>query len=119
MIDELAKLRGDIAEDNIRKKVNDGIYFVSYHAQQRMAEREIEIEKVIECILKGNRIEDQIGNNGNDFKVLFQEGNSEKPEVYTVVADRDIPVIVTVCKTKDEVWEYVGNLLKRREKHKY
>lgn len=118
MIYELAKLRGQIAEDNIRKKINDGIYLVSYHAQQRMAEREIEIEKVIECILEGERIEDQIGNEDNDFKVLFQEGNSERPEVYTVVADRDTPVIVTVCRTKDEVWECVGNLLKRREKHK-
>lgn len=118
MIDELAKLRGKMAEDNIRKKVNDGIYVVSYHAQQRMAEREVEIEKVIECILEGKRIEDQIGSELNDFKVLFQEGNSNKPEIYTVVADKDKPVIVTVCRTKDEVWECVGNLLKRREKHK-
>lgn len=62
MIDELAKLRGQIAEDNIRKKINDGIYLVSYHAQQSMAEREIEIEKVIGCILEGKRVEDQIGN---------------------------------------------------------
>lgn len=31
---------------------------------------------------------------------------------------RDIPVIVTVCRTKDEVWECIGNVLKRREMHK-
>lgn len=29
MIYELAKLRGQIAEDNIRKKINDGIYWLA------------------------------------------------------------------------------------------
>ena len=55
-------MKVQIAEDNIRKKVNDGIYLVSYNAQQSMAEHEIEIEKVIGCILEGKRVEDQIGN---------------------------------------------------------
>ncbi|MCT8975110.1 DUF4258 domain-containing protein [Clostridium sp. CX1] len=118
MIDELAKLRSVMAEKNIRQKVSEGYYVVSTHAHNRMAERRIPEEKVIECITEGKSIEVQIGKEINDFKVLFQEGNKEKPEVYTVVADRERPVIVTVCRTKDEVWECVGNVLKRREMHK-
>ena len=118
MIDELAKIRGEMAENNIRQKVKDGYYVVSMHASERMAERKIPEEKVIECITEGENIELQIGKEANDFKVLFQEANNEKPEVYTVVADRDKPVIVTVCRTKDEVWEYVDDVLKRREMHK-
>jgi hypothetical protein len=82
-----------------------------------MGERKISLENVISCITEGENIEVQIGNEIDDFKVLFQEGNIEKPEVYTVVADRDIPVIVTVYRTKDEVWECIGNVLKRREMH--
>lgn len=118
MIDELAKLRGEMAENNIRQKVTDGHYVVSKHAQDRMAERKISLDKVIHCITEGENIEVQIGNELNDLKVLFQEGIKDKPEVYAVVADRDIPVIVTVCRTKDEVWECIGNALKRREMHK-
>lgn len=118
MIDELAKLRGKMAENNIRKKVTDGYYVVSKHAHDRMAERRVTLEKVINCITEGENIEVQIGNEIDDLKVLFQEGNKDKPEVYTVVADRDVPVIVTVCRTKDEVWECIGNVLKRREMHK-
>ncbi len=83
-----------------------------------MAERKVPLEKVISCITEGENIEVQIGNEIDDLKVLFQEGNKEKPEVYTVVVDRDIPVIVTVCRTKDEVWECIRNVLKRREMHK-
>lgn len=118
MIDELAKIRGVMAERNIRNKVAEGYYVVSSHAFDRMAERKIPEEKVIECITKGKNIEVQIGKESSDLKVLFQEGNKERPEVYTVVADRDKPVIVTVCRTKDEVWDYVGDVLKRREMHR-
>ncbi|MFW0892651.1 DUF4258 domain-containing protein [Clostridium perfringens] len=115
MIDDLAKFRSMIAEENIRKKVSEGKYFMSSHALNRMSEREIPEDKVIECIINGKNIEAQIGKEINDFKILFQEGNKEKPEVYTVVADRDIPVIVTVCRTNSEVWECVDSILKRRE----
>ena len=118
MIDELVKIRGAMAENNIRQKVKDGYYAVSMHAINRMAERKISIEKVIECIKKGENIEVQIGKDSNDLKVLFQEASEDKPDVYTVVADREKPVIVTVCRTKDEVWEQVDNVLKRREMHK-
>lgn len=118
MIDELANLRSVMAEKNIRQKVYEGYYIVSKHAHDRMRERRIPEEKVIECITEGKNIEVQIGKEANDFKILFQEGNEEKPEVYTVVADRERPVIVTVCRTKEEVWECVDNVLKRREMHK-
>lgn len=118
MIDKLTKLRSEMAENNIRKKVSEGNYIITTHAHERMAERKITEEKVIECITNGVNIETQIGKKINDFKILFQEGSKEKPEIYTVVADREKPVIVTVCRTKNEVWECVNNVLKRREMHK-
>lgn len=118
MIDEFAKLRSEMAENNIRHKVTEGHYVVSKHALDRMSERKVSLDRVINCITEGENIEVQIGNELNEIKVLFQEGNKDKPEVYAVVADRDIPVIVTVCRTKDEVWECIGNVLKRREMHK-
>jgi hypothetical protein len=118
MIDELAKIRGTMAQNNIRQKVKVGYYAVSKHASDRMAERKISLDKVIECITEGENIEVQIGKEIDDLKVLFQEGNKGKPQVYTVVADREKPVIVTVCITKNEVWEHVGDVLKRREMHR-
>ncbi|WP_061313620.1 DUF4258 domain-containing protein [Clostridium botulinum] len=118
MLDELAKLRFEMAENNIRQKVRDGYYVVSNHALSRMAERKVSLNKVINCITEGENIEVQMGKEIGELKVLFQEGSKDKPEVYTVVADRERPVIVTVCRTKDEVWEHVGNVLKRREMHK-
>ena len=119
MIDELTKIRGAMAEENIRQKIKVGCYAVSQHASDRMAERKISLEKVIECITEGENIEVQIGKEVNDLKVLFQEGNKEKPEIYTVaITDREKPVIVTVCRTESEAWEHVGNFLKRREMHK-
>ncbi|MDU5723267.1 MAG: DUF4258 domain-containing protein [Clostridium butyricum] len=118
MLDELAKLRFEMAENNIRQKVKEGCYVVSNHALDRMAERKVSLDKVINCITEGQNIEVQIGKEIGDLKVLFQEGSKDKPQVYTVVAERERPVIVTVCRTKDEVWEHVGNVLKRREMHK-
>ncbi|NKF08279.1 DUF4258 domain-containing protein [Clostridium gasigenes] len=107
-----------MAENNIRQKINKGDYIVSKHAMDRMSERKIPLEKVINCIAEGKTIEVQIGKELNDIKILFQEATKDKAEVYAVVADRDKPVIVTVCRTKGEVWEHVGNVLKRREMHK-
>lgn len=72
MIDELAKLRSAMAEENIRQKVSVGNYIISKHAHERMAERKILEEKVIECITNGVNIETQIGKSINDLKILFQ-----------------------------------------------
>lgn len=118
MIDELKEFRGQMAEDNIRKNVKLGNYRVSNHAHMRMGERKISTEKVEECIINGKSIEYQVDKKIDGFKVLFQEEKKHKPEIYTVVADREVPIIVTVCRTKEEIWEYVNDVLKRKEMHK-
>jgi hypothetical protein len=106
-----------LAEKLIRARVNEGYFDVSPHALQRMAEREIDIEKVLECILQGQTIEFQRDRATDDIKVLFQEATEKTPEIYVVVVALDTPLVITVCRTKDEVWECVANVLKRRGRY--
>ncbi|KRQ86294.1 hypothetical protein ABG79_01917 [Caloramator mitchellensis] len=104
-----------LAEKMIRKKVIEGNFDVTEHAVKRMAEREIDMDQVLDCIIRGKTIEFQTDRRTNDIKVLFQEATASKPEVYTVVAALDTPLIITVCRTKEEVWECINNVLRRRE----
>ncbi|EKQ55446.1 MULTISPECIES: DUF4258 domain-containing protein [unclassified Clostridium] len=106
-----------LAEKMIRKRVSEGDFDFTNHAIERMSEREIDIDKVLECIIKGKTIEFQTDKRTNDIKVLFQEATDKSPEVYTVVAALETPLIITVCKTKDEAWECIDNVLKRRGKY--
>jgi hypothetical protein len=98
----------------VRQKVQEGDYYISAHAHQRMSEREIEQEKVVECIIRGEILEFQDGKNADNIRVLFQEATGKTPEIYVVVALSDQPIVVTVCRTKEEVWENVDNVLRRR-----
>ena len=102
----------------IRKKVREGNFDLTKHALERMTEREIEIESVLECILDGKVIEFQKDRKTQDLKVLFQENSDGKAGIYTVVAALDTPLIITVCKTKEEVWAWIDDILKRREAHR-
>jgi len=106
-----------LAEKMIRKRVSEGDFDVTDHAFERMSEREIDIDKVLECIIKGKTIEFQTDKRTNDIKVLFQEATDKSPEVYTVVAALETPLIITVCRTKDEAWKCIDNVLKRRGKY--
>lgn len=106
-----------LAEKLIRKRVSENCFDISAHAHRRMAERQIDIEKVQECILKGNIIEFQEKKETKDIKVLFQEATVKTPEIYVVVAALDTPLIITVCRTKDEAWECVDSVLKRRGRY--
>lgn len=105
-----------LADKYIRKKVSEGEYDFTKHAMDRMSERKIDIEKVLDCILRGKTIEVQSDKKTNDIKVLFQEATDGRPEVYVVVASIETPLIITVCRTKKEVWECVDNVLQRRER---
>lgn len=108
-----------LAEKIIRKKVSEGEYNFTLHAMDRMSERKIDIEKVLDCILRGKTIEFQSDKKTNDIKVLFQEVTDERPDIYVVVAAMETPLIITVCRTKKEVWECVENVLQRRERFSY
>lgn len=104
-----------LAEKIIRKKVSQGNFDFSRHALERMAEREIEYDKVIDCIIDGKAIDFQNNKGAGDIKVLFQEATDKEPEIYTVVAASETPVIITVCRTDKEVWKCIDNVLMRRE----
>ena len=104
-----------LAEKWIRKRVSENCYDVSKHAQKRrMAERQIDIEEVIECILQGQTIEFQLDKETNDIKVIFQEATSENPEIYVIVVALDTPLIVTACRTIDEDMGMCGWCFERR-----
>ncbi|GAA6383533.1 hypothetical protein I2900191A2_21790 [Intestinibacter bartlettii] len=106
-----------LAEIIIRKNVEEGNYEITDHALQRMNEREIDIEDVETCIIKGETIEFQQDIETNDIKVLFQEHTDETPEFYVVVkCSYDMPSIITVCRRDNEVWECINNILHRRER---
>lgn len=82
-----------------------------------MAERQIDIEKVLECILEGKTIEVQKDRVTDDIKVLSQEATDKTPEIYVVVAALDTPLIITDCRTKGEAWECVDSVLKSRGRY--
>lgn len=97
---------------------NNKINF-SAHAIQRMGERKIRKNKVLHTIIYGEVIEQQDYTNlkNSDIKVVFQEECEDVPEMYVVVAACAIPEVITVCKTNEEVWDYVKGRLKRRKKY--
>jgi len=104
-----------LAIQYIRKNVQKGCLDYTQHAMERMHEREIECSKVIDCILKGEVIEVQ-NFVEQDIKILFQEPTKNTPKFYTVVAAAyPRPVVVTVCNSKNEVWEYVNGTMRRRQ----
>lgn len=104
-----------ISEKWIRTCVREGLVDYSGHAKCRMLQRQIDDEKILNCILYGKVIE--IQKQFEDIHVLFQEATNECPEIYVVVAaSYPYPVIVTVCRTMDEVWEFCNGILKRRKK---
>lgn len=104
-----------IPEQWIRECVQKSWLDYSGHAKCRMIERQIEDSKIIECILYGKVIELQP--QFEDVHVVFQEATETKPEIYVIVAAaHPYPLVVTVCRTIDEVWECCNGRLKRRKK---
>lgn len=106
---------GGFPEQWIIGCVQKGWLDFSDHARQRMIERSIEKEQIVECILRGKVIELQT--QFKDVHVLFQEPTTGKPEIYVIVAAAyPFPLVVSVCRTEEEVWEYRDGYLKRRKR---
>lgn len=106
---------GDIAVQYLRQKVENNKLTFSKHARKRMGERKIKYNDVEKAIIEGEPIERQ--EFGEDVKVLFQEATDNIPECYVVVATAyPTPVVVTVCRTKDEAWECWNGILRRTKK---
>jgi hypothetical protein len=79
-----------------------------------MRKRCIRHEKVFECAEKGRYIEHQ--QHGRDVKIVFQEPNENCPECYVVIAASiPMPEVVTVCRTKEEVWIFLNGIIKRKQ----
>lgn len=97
----------------LRKAAKERTYIISKHALQRMGERNIAEEDVNKCAAEGEVMEVQ--KHERDVKVLLSGVDADGKEFYLVVALRyPRPVIVTVCRFREEAWEDLGPFKKRR-----
>lgn len=90
-------------------------YTISTHAFQRMGERAITEEDIVQCAAQADItriLETQY--HGRDPKIVVQGVDSEGKEFYMVVASADPPVVITVCRFIDEVWQELGQCRIRR-----
>lgn len=88
-------------------------YIISQHAFRRMGERGIAEEDILRFALEGEVLETQ--DHGRDLKVLVQGVDGEGQGFYMVVAlSFPRPVIVTVCRFREDAWEDLGPFKKRR-----
>ena len=80
-----------------------------------MGERKISVDQVYEAVIHGQIVEKQHSPNYPDIHIIFQAITIPMPSYYIIVAvSQPNPIVVTVCNTKDESWEYINGLLKRR-----
>lgn len=78
-----------------------------------MGERNISDDDVQRCLLEGQYIEHQ--DHGRDIKYLMQSECDDGSTFYMVVAStQPRPVIVTVCRFRDEIWEDLGPMKRRK-----
>lgn len=97
----------------LRSAAKRRIYTISSHAFQRMGERAITEEDIEKCGLEGQVLEEQ--DHEGDVKLLVQGIDSEGEFFYMVVAlAYPRPVIVTVCRFREEAWEDLGSTKKRK-----
>lgn len=88
-------------------------YIISKHAHIRMGERNVSDDDVQRCLLEGQYLEHQ--DHGRDIKYLLQSECGDGSTFYMVVASaQPRPVIVTVCRFRDEVWEDLGPMKRRK-----
>lgn len=105
MIDNIIK---NICEHAKHKRL-----FFTEHAILRMNQREIRDTQVYDCIVHGKFVEKQF--HGKQIKIIFQPNTEGIPPYYVVVANTSTyPLVITVCLTYAEVWEYMDGLLKRK-----
>lgn len=107
-----------IPDQYIVSCVRKGELYYTPHALEQMANRKISTDDVCEAILNGLPIEQQ--DHGRDIKIVFQpRPKGGIPKFYVVVAAAyKQAVVVTVCLTRKEVWEFLGNFTLKRKKRK-
>lgn len=107
LIEEFSEEKDYITESTKRQSL-----YYSKHAIERMCQRGIEVEDVESSAALGNPIEKQY--HGKDIKFLFQEPMSQNPQYYSVVALAVPPLVISVCHFKEDVWEMVDGIMKRK-----
>lgn len=101
-----------IAEKYIRENAKKQNLFFTEHALIRMNERKIRDYQVYDCAANGKFIEAQ--DHGRDIKIVFQEIDSGDALYYVIVAACNPPTVVTVCSTKQEVWDYLDGFFEEK-----
>lgn len=104
-----------IPDQYIIALVRNGNLKYSEHAQQRMAERKIDVDDVCNAILNGEVVELQ--DHGRDIKVLFQPATKEKPDYFVLVAAAyEQPEVVTVERALEDVWKFLDSYAIRKRR---
>lgn len=86
------------------------------HALERMDERQIEADAVVEAIVSGHEIEVQLVTDLDpDIRVLLQEAGGVSFYVVTICRNMSC-VVLSVCRTWEESWEVVKDVLRRRNR---
>lgn len=103
----------NLQEAYLRSAASQRSYVISRHAFQRMGERGITEEDIERCGRAGQVLERQ--GHGGDVKLLVQGTDGEGEVFFMVVAlAYPRPVIVTVCRFREDVWEDLGSSTMRR-----
>ena len=103
----------NLQEAYLRSAASQHSYLISRHAFQRMGERGITEEDIERCVREGQILEKQ--DHGGDVKLLVQGTDGESEVFYVVVAlAYPRPVIVTVCRFREDVWKDLGSGTRRR-----
>ena len=88
----------------------------THHALERMDERLVEADAVVDAIASGHEIEVQPATNVDpDIRVLFQEAGGVSFYVVTICRNMTCWVL-SVCLTEAESWEVVQGVLRRQNR---
>ena len=100
----------------IRSFALQGNIRFTQHALERMDERQLLADEVLDAICAGNEIEVQQSSvDKPDIRVLFQEASGVS--FYVVTICRGVVCwVLSFCLTKEEAWDVVQGVLRRRSR---
>ena len=100
----------------VRSYAVQGNIRFTQHALERMDERQVEADAVLDAIACGHEIEVQPATETDpDIRVLFQEAGGLSFYVVTICRNMTCWVL-SVCLTREESWEVVQGVLRRRNR---
>lgn len=100
----------------VRSYAMQGEIRFTQHALERMDERLVEADAVVDAIANGHEIEVQQATDVDpDIRVLFQEAGGVSFYVVTICRNLTC-LVVSVCRTEAESWEVVQGVLQRRSR---